>query len=498
MVQGLETYSHLPGLVVLLPIIFTALIGFFQKRSFLLRNWLFIGGVSLTFALMAGMGFYVFQGKTLVINYLVAMYPFTITFRVDTLSFLVGVVAAGVWLLCSIYSLQYMKDDHAPSRYFPAHIFTMAGALGVFLAGNLYTFFLFYELMAFSGYLFVIHAETPEAFKAGSRYLMVTILSGILVFTGVIITYQLAGTLDLGSLGIIPEANILSLIAFIAFIIGFGFKAGLFPLHTWLPAAHPVAPSPASALLSGILIKSGAYGIIRVTYNVYGLEMMENTGWATILLVFAAITTLYGSLAALVQDNLKRRLAYSSISQIGYILMGGALLTERGLAGDVFHIVSHATIKSTLFLAAGAIITKTGIKYVSQMAGVGRKMPYTMGAFTLAALAMIGIPPLNGFVSKWALALGALDAGQPGYAVVLLISSMLNALYYLPIVILAYFRKPEEGTVLYGDMLRYDEVRSSMLMPILILALSLVIFNVLPVNLPLVLAEFSAAALFQQ
>jgi len=497
MLQGLETTSHLPGIIVLIPILATVAIVIFQRKTFRSRNIALISGAGLTALLSLAAGYYIFQGQTLEINYLEAMYPFTITFRIDVLSYLLGVVTSCIWLLCSIYSLFYMKDDHAPGRFFPVLSFTLAGAMGVFYAGNLYTFFLFYEVMAFSAYLFVIHAETPEAFKAGSRYLMVTILSGIFVFAGVIITYQMAGTLDLGLVGIIPEANIVSLIAFIAFVIGFGFKAGLFPLHTWLPAAHPVAPSSASALLSGIMIKTGAYGILRVTYNVFGLEFMQETGWTTILLIFAAVTTIYGSLAALVQDNLKRRLAYSSIGQIGYILMGGALLSEQGLAGDVFHIVSHATIKSTLFLTAGAIITKTGIKYVSQMAGVGRKMPYTMGAFTLAALAMIGIPPLNGFVSKWTLAMGALEAGQPTYAVILLISSMLNALYYLPVVILAYFRKPEEGTVLYGDMLRFDEVRSSMLMPILILAASLVIFNVLPINLPLYLAEISAAAFFQ-
>lgn len=489
--------SHLPGLVVLLPIFLTFIVALAQRRSEKTRNNVFIGGISIVCIVMIYIGSFVLRGYTLEINYLQDMYPFMLTFRADSLSFLIAVVASFVWLLSSIYAIPYMDGDHAPRRFFPVFTFTFAGAIGTFLAGNLYTFFLFYEIMAFSGYLLVIHNETREAFQAGSRYLMVTILSGILVFTGVIITFQIAGTMDLNKLGIIPEPSFLALVAFIAFVIGFGFKAGLFPLHTWLPAAHPVAPSPASAVLSGIMIKTGAYGILRVTYNVFGIEMMSETGWTTILLVFAAVTAIYGSLAALVQDNLKRRLAYSSIGQIGYILLGGALLTERGLAGDIFHIVSHATIKATLFLVAGSIIKKTGIKYISQMAGIGKKMPFTMAAFTLGALAMVGIPPLNGFISKWSLALGSFDAGRPAYAVVLLISSMLNALYYFPIVILAFFREPQKDSVLYHDMMKYDESRRAMLVPILILAASLLVFNLLPINIPLSLSEQSATLLIQ-
>lgn len=490
-----ETISHLPGIFILIPILVTIALVAFQKRSEKLRNWILLGGLSSMFIFLVWIGFYVMRGHVLVINYLQGMFPFMITFRIDTLSFLLITVTVAVWFLCSVYSIPYMKKDHAPNRYFPFLIFTMVGALGAFIGGNLYTFFLFFEIMAFSGYVLVIHEETPEAFSAGSKYLMVTIISGILVFTGIIITYQLTGQIDLGSTGIIPEVSTVALVGFVAFVTGFGFKAGLFPLHTWLPAAHPVAPAPASALLSGIMIKTGAYGILRVTYNVYGLEMMLETGWTTVLLIISAITIIYGSLAALLQDDLKTRLAYSSISQIGYIILGGALLTERGLAGDIFHIVSHATIKSTLFLVAGLIIKKTGIRNISEMAGIGYKMPYTMAAFTMGALAMVGIPPLNGFVTKWALAIAAFDAYQPTFAVIILISSILNALYYFPIVITAFFRQPQDEEA-KTNMLRFDEGPASMVVPILILAVSLVIFNIIPFNFPLVLAEYSASFFF--
>ncbi len=490
-----ETISHLPGIFLLIPILITIALATFQKRSEKLRNWILLGGLSSMFIFLAWIGFYVMRGHVLLINYLQGMFPFMITFRIDTLGFLLATVTIAIWFLCSVYSIPYMKKDHAPHRYFPFLIFTMVGALGTFIAGNLYTFFLFFEIMAFSGYVLVIHEETPEAFSAGSKYLMVTIISGILFFSGIIITYQLTGRIDLGSHGIIPEITTAALVAFFAFVTGFGFKAGLFPLHTWLPAAHPVAPAPASALLSGIMIKTGTYGILRVIYNVFGLDMMVETGWTAVLLVFAVITIIYGSLVALLQDDLKTRLAYSSICQIGYILLGGVLLTERGLTGNIFHMVSHATIKSTLFLVAGLIITKTGIRNISKMAGIGYKMPYTMAAFTMGALAMVGIPPLNGFVTKWVLGIAAFDAYQPTFAVVILISSILNALYYFPIVITAFFRQPQ-AEVARMKMLRFDEGPASMVVPILILAVSLFIFNIIPFNFPLIMAEYSASFFF--
>jgi multicomponent Na+:H+ antiporter subunit D len=205
-----------------------------------------------------------------------------------------------------------------------------------------------------------------------------------------------------------------------------------------------VAPSPASALLSGIMLKTGAYGLFRVIFHVFTVDLMRETGSTTIIAALAIITILLGSAVAITQDDLKRRLAYSSIGQMGYILLGLAILNEQAMIGTIFHVFSHAIMKSTLFLVAGAIIVKTGKRSIKELSGIGREMPYTMLAFTLAALAMIGLPPFNGFLSKWTLSLGALDAGNPYFVVVLLVSSLMNGVYYLPIIIAAFFGDHEK------------------------------------------------------
>lgn len=279
----------------------------------------------------------------------------------------------------------------------------------------------------------------------------------------------------------------------------------MFPLHVWLPDAHPVAPSPASALLSGIMLKTGAYGLLRVIFNVYSYDLLKSSGWSTILAVLAVITILLGSAVALTQVDIKRRLAYSSISQLGYILLGMSIFNNNAITGATFHIFSHAFMKSALFLAAGAIIWKTGKRNVTEFKGLGRQMPVTMGCFSMAALAMIGIPPLSGFLSKWTLALGALDAGIPGYVLVLLISSLLNALYYLPIIIPAFFELPAgeggknhhgHGDHHEGDLqFKVDEAAPLMLSAIVILALCTFFFGLTPNNIAFNLSRMIASFL---
>jgi len=340
----------------------------------------------------------------------------------------------------------------------------------------------------------VVHEESVEALRAGYKYLIMTIIGGLALFFGIIITFELAGSVSLGGPALITETSSLAFFAFISFLIGFGMKAGMFPLHVWLPDAHPVAPSPASALLSGIMLKTGAYGLLRVIFHVFGLELMQQSGWMVILAVVAIITILLGSAVAITQDDLKRRLAYSSVGQMGYILLGMSIMTERALIGDIFHIFSHALMKSTLFLAAGAIILKTGKRSIRELGGMGRQMPFTMTAFTLAALAMIGIPPFNGFLSKWTLSLGALDAGLPFYVLVLLFSSLLSGLYYLPIIIAAFFGSelgPEHEHV------KINEAPYKMLIPIAILAVTSLLFGLLPINLPFDLSRLAAKYLLK-
>jgi multicomponent Na+:H+ antiporter subunit D len=405
-----------------------------------------------------------------------------------------ALLSSFIWMLVTIYSIDYMSSEHGCNRYYPVLIITLASTMGIFMAGDLFTLFVFFELMSMISYVLVVHEETVEALRAGYKYLIMTIIGGLALFFGIIITFEMAGTVSLAGSTLIQEATPLAFFAFISFMIGFGMKAGMFPLHVWLPDAHPVAPSPASALLSGIMLKTGAYGLLRVIFHVFGIGLMRESGWAMILSVLAVITILLGSAVAITQDDLKRRLAYSSIGQMGYILLGMSLLTERALIGNIFHIFSHAFMKSTLFLAAGAIILKTGKRSIKELGGIGKQMPFTMFAFTLAALAMIGIPPFNGFLSKWTLSLGAMDAGAPFYVLVLLVSSLLNGLYYLPIIISAFFgAEPGEG----HELIKIDEAPYKMLIPIAILAVSCLLFGLLPTNLPFDLSRVAAEFLLR-
>ncbi len=484
-------------IIVALPVLMTPVLMYVCRISDRLRNGLAVATSAVTFILTLMLYPFIRDGGVLQQSLFEILPNLEISIRLDILSFSLAALASFIWFLCTVYSLDYMAKEHACSRYYPVLIFTMGACQGIFFAGDLFSLFVFFELMSIIAYILVIHEQTEEALKAGYKYLVMTIIGGLALFFGIIIVFEIGGTVSLGVGTIIGESSLLGLVAFICFLIGFGMKAGMFPLHVWLPDAHPVAPSPASALLSGVMLKTGAYGLMRVIFNVYSIDMLKESGWMVILAVLAIITILLGSAVALTQYDIKRRLAYSSISQLGYILLGLSILNNNAITGATFHIFSHAFMKSALFLVAGAIIWKTGKRNVNDFKGLGRQMPITMGAFSLAALAMIGIPPLNGFLSKWTLALGALDAGIPGYVLVLLISSLLNALYYLPIIIPAFFEQPE------GEHLNHDhddhevqfdiqEATPLMLSAIVILALCTIFFGLTPNNIAFSLSRLTA------
>lgn len=417
--------------------------------------------------------------------------PLGVTFRVDSLGFLYAAVTAGVWSAVVLYSSVYMRHSEHQARFFSVMILCLGGCLGVGLSGDFFTLFIFFETISLAAYVLIVHDQTPEAMKAGFKYLVMSLTGSLALFFAVIVTYDLSGTLSLGTYGTMPEKTGLSLAVFLAFMVGFGIKAGMFPLHVWLPDAHPVAPSPASALLSGLMIKAGAYGLIRVFHNVFGAHFLEAGQWPQILIVLSSVTMVLGSGVAILEDDLKRRLAYSSIGQIGYILMGIGLLTRDGLEGSIFHIFGHALAKACLFLCAGIIAYTTGIKSVSSLRGIGKRLPLTMGAFTMAALSMIGIPPFNGFVSKWLLSKGALQAGQPLLVVLLMACSMMACIYSLPIVISAFFGQPDDIMAVTNHT-RQLEAPLAMLVPVVVLALGSLFFSVVPSSLPLVLSELWA------
>jgi multicomponent Na+:H+ antiporter subunit D len=485
--------------IVGFPIIMTPVIMYSDRVSEKLRNNLALVTSAIVFLLSLTLYPSVADGRVVQYTLFEVLPNLEISLRLDILSFCLAVLATFIWFLCTIYSLDYMAKEHAGGRYYPVLIFTLGSCQGIFFAGDLFSLFVFFELMSIVAYILVIHEETEEALKAGYKYLVMTIIGGLALFFGIIIVFELGGTVSLGVGTIINESSMLALIAFICFLIGFGMKAGMFPLHVWLPDAHPVAPSPASALLSGVMLKTGAYGLLRVIFNVFSPDLLKSNGWDTILGVLAVITILLGSAVALTQTDIKRRLAYSSISQLGYVLLGLSILNNNAITGAVFHIFSHAFMKSTLFLAAGAVIWKTGIRNINDMKGLGRQMPITMGCFSIAALAMIGIPPLNGFLSKWTLALGALDANMPFYVLVLLISSLLNALYYLPILIPAFFELPEGVTHDPHDhhdiKVKVQEASPRMLSAIVVLALCTIFFGLTPNNIAFALSRLTAAFL---
>jgi multicomponent Na+:H+ antiporter subunit D len=280
--------------------------------------------------------------------------------------------------------------------------------------------------------------------------------------------------------------------------VAFGIKAGMVPLHVWLPDAHPVAPSPASALLSGVMIKTGAYGMLRVMYEIFGLDLLRQTGWPSVLLGLSVATILLGSMVAVTQFDLKRRLAYSSVGQMGCILLGMSLMSERALTGDVFHFFADAVAKSCLFLCAGVIMKETGKRDIRQFGGIGHRLPITMACFAIAAFTLVGIPPFNGFISKLQLSLGAFDAGMPGYALALLASSMLNAVYYLPIVITAFFDRAAPAAANGAGRRRLAEAHPTMLAPIVVLALGCAVFALSSENWPLRLSETAARLLLRR
>jgi multicomponent Na+:H+ antiporter subunit D len=367
--------------------------------------------------------------------------------QADALSVLFLALSAILWLLTTIYAVGYLEVGDHRSRFFGFFSLCVAATVGIAMAGNLFTFLVFYEVLTLATFPLVVHRGSADADRAGRLYLAYTLGGGLLLLTGVIWLWVLAGPVSFmpqGAIAHLAEAHRLELqIIFGLLIAGVGVKAALVPLHAWLPISM-VAPAPVSALLHAVaVVKAGAFGIMRVVYDVYGIELATALGVTMPLAAAACVTILYGSLRALTQDDLKRRLAFSTVSQVSYITLGVALASPLAAVGGLAHLVHQGLMKITLFLCAGNLAEARGIKRVSDMAGIGRLMPGTMIPFTIAALGMIGLPPLAGFVSKWHLAAGGLSAGHTWVLPILLGSSLLNALYFLPILHTAWFGAAE-------------------------------------------------------
>ncbi len=372
-----------------------------------------------------------------------------IELRVDALGMIFALVASCLWLFTSIYSIGYMRalNEQNQTRFFASFAVAISATLGVAFAGNLLTMYLFYEILSLSTYPLVTHKQDDEAKASGRKYLTYILGTSIgLVLPAMLITYVIAGTLDFTTGGILAGKASPQLLALLLVLFLFGFaKAGLIPLHGWLPAAM-VAPTPVSSFLHGVaVVKAGVFAIFRIIFDILGPETLQSADLGSLITYIASVTILVASMVALTQDSMKRRLAYSTIGQLAYMVLGAGMLSATGMLGGVMHLAMHAFGKITLFFCAGAIYVATKKKYISQMDGLGRRMPITYFAFFLGSLSIIGMPPMGGFISKWSLLLGAVEGDQLILIVVLLISSLLNAAYFFPIVYRGFFVPAKEG-----------------------------------------------------
>ena len=394
----------------------------------------------------------VMSGDTVRVVLAMPLPDLPIALSIEPLGLLFALIASFLWIVTSIYAIGYMRGHHEQNqtRFFTAFAVAISSTMGVALADNMFTLFLFYEALTISTYPLVTHAGTEKAKKGGRVYLGILISTSIVFqLLALVWTYYVAGTLDFRVGGVFAAGTPAWLIGLLyaLFVFGIG-KAALMPFHRWLPAAM-VAPTPVSALLHAVaVVKAGVFTVLKVTIYLFGLDTILDAGANEWLLYVAGATILLASLVAMTKDNLKARLAYSTVSQLGYIVLGALLATELGILGGGMHIATHAFGKITLFFAAGAIMVAAHKTEVSELDGLGRRMPFTFAAFAIGALSIIGLPPFAGLWSKWYLALATIESGHLLLLGVLLVSSLLNIAYMLVIPIRGFFLSPagESGT----------------------------------------------------
>lgn len=412
--------------------------------------------------------------------------------RIDALGMIFALTASVLWLLNSVYSIGYMRAlrEHDQTRFYFCFAVAIAAAMGIALSANLVTLFVFYEILTLITYPLVVHAGTPEAMRAGRKYLAYLLGGGICLLAATIVTFTLTGTTEFIPGGFLAGAGAaLSLqVLFILFMAGF-VKAAWMPVHAWLPAAM-VAPTPVSAFLHAVaVVTAGVFGVVRVAGWVYGTDLMAALGLGTVLAIIASFTIITASLFALAEDNLKRRLAYSTVSQLSYILLGVSMLSIAGMTGAMIHIPFHAFQKITLFFCAGAIIVGAGREAISDMQGIGQKMPVTAAMFAAAAVGICGLPPFCGLISKIYLSLGAVQAGELILLGVIIASAVLNVAYFFPIIYTMIIARPPDERAL-------DDVREAplaMLLPIVLTVIMSIAFFFFPAMPFLDLAEIALA-----
>lgn len=417
--------------------------------------------------------------------------PFSLTdrlpvlFKIDGVSTVFAVMAVIVFSSAGVFSFEYMKHEEKEKRFYGFYLIVFGILIALCFAGNLITFYLFYEMLTLSSFPLVLHNRSREAVMAGFKYLFYSLCGAYMVLFGLYFTERYGNTLTFSAGGVISaqaaadHGEFLLLIAFLM-ILGFSVKAGMFPFHAWLTAAHPAAPAPASAVMSAVIVKAGVLGIIRVVYYIFGASFLRGSWVQNIWLILILLTVFMGSMLAYREPVLKKRLAYSTISQVSYILFGLAVMNVEGVTGSLLHVLCHGFIKAVLFLCVGAIIYQTGKTRAEELRGIGKEIPQLMICYTIASLGLIGIPPMGGFISKWHLAIGALSSDMPVFnwlgPVILLVSALLTAGYLLPVTIQGFFPGEDYD---YGA-LQKKEPSSFMTIPVLLLTILSVLIGLFP------------------
>ncbi|MDE6751140.1 MAG: proton-conducting membrane transporter [Lachnospiraceae bacterium] len=431
---------------------------------------------------------------SLTLFYLMDKIP--VYFHVDALGRLFITVTSIVWLITGFYAFVYMQHEGEEKRFFIFYLLVYVVLIALESAGNLITFYLFYEMMTLTSMPLVLHNGSREAIMAALKYLFYSMCGAYLALFGIYFLYQYCDTLNFtagGTLNMsLASENVAILrVAVFMMLIGFGAKAGMFPLHAWLTAAHPAAPAPASAVLSSIIVKGGVLAVIRSVYYIVGPDFIRGTWVQTAWMTLTLLTVFMGSMLAYREQVFKKRLAYSTVSQASYILFGLSLLTTTGMSGALLHFVFHAFIKCALFLTAGIFIFRTGKTKVDSYTGIGKQMKVTLWCYTFASLALIGIPPMSGFISKWYLAQGALQSGTGVFQmlgpVILLLSALLTAGYLLPITVKGFL--PGKDTEIEEKKERIDIMTAALL----ILTVIMVIVGIWPNPLIKYVSEIAAS-----
>ncbi len=437
-----------------------------ERLKNLRETWTIVAAV-IKFALVLSLVPIILEGKTVEYTLIELAPGLALQFKVGPFGMIFALLSATLWICTSFYSIGYMRGlkEHAQTRYFFCFAICLSATMGIAFSANLLTFFIFYEILTVATYPLVMHEETEEAFRGSRKYLVYTLIAGVVILFAMIMIYHMTGTLDFIPGGFLAGHGSDAMMYFLFFLLiaSFGVKAGIMPFHEWLPASM-VAPTPVSGLLHAVaVVKAGVFGCLQIILYVFGPTLLNDLGLGLILAYVVSFTIIVSAMVAFTSDNFKQRIAFSTINNLAIIILGAALLTKDSITGGMLLLMNHGFMKITLFFVAGAVYVKTRKKNISELDGLGKQMPLTFLAFAIASFGLAGIPPASGFISKWFLCLGILESQHLFFLGILLASSMLDIAFFAPVVYNAFFKEAKSDVLPH-----FDEAPMTMLAPILI------------------------------